>query len=321
MAQSSPTALILERGIRRGVLTLARERSFLTTVAALTGILLIAQLLVVVVIGMGGLDRLIRERADLRLEILDASSDQRNREFYAAVQGHPSVEAARYVTREEAYEAERRRDPELIGRLEQFNLENPFPDTIAVTLRTLDGYGAFREFLESAEWQDVVNPSFLSDSTDQERRIHELLGVTRAGRVAALLFLFLTTVVLLFILMEVVRRRALMRSEEVFIERLFGAGNLSVVVPFATESVVLLGCSLVLSLLCLLLILWFLPVFLPALRPDGAFGALRLAAEPVLRRMLPVTVAIQLLLAPVLGVLGAAFGIWPQLTSRKLVAV
>lgn len=317
----SATALILERGIRRGVLTLLRERSFLTTVAALTGILVIAQLLVVVVIGMQGLDQLIRQRADLRLEILDASADQRNREFFAAVQAQPQVESARYVTREQAYEEERRRDPDLIARIEQFHLENPFPDTIAVVLRRIDDYDAFSKFIQSAEWHDVVNPAFLSQATNQEQRIRELLGVTHAARVAAGLFLFLATVVLLFILMEVVRRRSLMRSEEVFIERLFGAGNVSVVVPFATESLALLGLSLLLSILFLLGVLALLPTLIPALQAGGAFDPLRQAAEPVLRHLLPATIGLEIIFAPLLGIMGAAFGLWPQLTSRKLVAV
>lgn len=311
--------LLLQRGLRRGLLSSWRNRSWGSTLGALFGTVVLLQLLLVVFLGMQGVQQMLRTQTDLRLEILATAPEAEIQEFFAAVRKLSYVEDAVYITREKAYDLERQRDPELVAFLEEFRLQNPFPDTIGVTLRRLDDYNAFAAFVRRSDWQRVVDPTFLSQITDQEQQVHELLRLMHAGRSIVLLFLLLITGAVLFVLVELVRGRAAVRNEEILVERIVGASTLSILVPFAVEAALLLLVSVVLSAFTLLALLALLPFFVPPLSAGGVAETLRQEVVLLLRVYLPLLFTLEVLLAPLLALGGAWVGMWPQLRSPRLV--
>lgn len=318
MENDAHLSLLVRRGIRRGLLNIRREGGWLTTASALLGIVALAQIFLIVAFGVQGIQHLLRSQMDLRLEIKDTATDQQIQEFFSAVRQLPSVEDALYLTKEQAYERERTRDPELVKFLEDFKLQNPFPDTFAVTLKSLDDYEAFASFAKEPQWQGVVDPAFLSKATDQEAQVHELIQVARSGRSIALFFLVLIGVLLLTVLMELVRRRALARAEEIIVERLVGANELAVLIPFATEAAALLLISFVVAVGIVVAMVLFLPSFVPALSEQGVFSGLRLEVINLLRAYgLPLLLA-ELLTIPALAFAGAWLGMRPQMRTSKL---
>lgn len=310
--------LLWKRAIVRGMTTARRERRWLAAFGALFGILLILQLLLFGLMGVRTIQSLLEANTDLRLEIRPQATDQDIREFYIHLEAQPYVEKSVYITKEQAYEHTRENDPELIAFIEKFSLENPFTDTIGITLTTLDRYDEFTRFVQQPEWSGIVDPTFLSEVTNQEAQVHELIELTRAGRTIAMIVLLLTGCVLLFIVIELVRRRSLDRADEVFVEKLVGAHPLSIFVPFATEASILLWVSIATSMLVLVVMLALLPVLLP---PTQGSGVLEVLGEDLTRRtrsFLPLSAAAQFLLAPVLAGFGAWLGVLPQLRAKTL---
>lgn len=299
--------------MRRGVLTLLRERGYGATLLALFGVVLLMQLLLVTALGVRGVHNLLQSRLDLRLQVQETAADQSVQEFLVAVRQLPYVSQVTYITREQAYELERKRNPDLVAFLEQFKIQNPFPDTVAVSLKSLSDYDTFAQFSRQPQWRAVVDPRFLSQATDQEKEVHELLSLTDAGGALALFFLALIAGILLFVLIELVRRRALQRSEEIFVERLVGAQEFSVLVPFATEAALLLLGAAVLSALFAALLLLLLPSVIPALSPGGPFAALQAEMQRLLPFALPPLLIGELLFVPAISVLGAFLGMRPYL--------
>lgn len=300
--------LLLKRGMRRGLLTLRRERGWGTSVGALVGVVLLLQLTFLLSAGVQGADRLLRAQTDLRLPIREGVADAAVQQFLIALRSFPDVETVEYVTREKALERQRAENPDLVVFLDQFKLDNPFPDTVGVTLRSLSSYDAFVRFVREPQWQAVVDPAFLSQSTDQERALRHMLRVTDAGRSLAGVFLGVTTVILLCTVIELVRRRASSRREEVFIERMSGAQEASLVVPFATEASVLLLCALLLGAVLAGFILYELPTLIPALAEGGTFDALREQVAHVIAVRGPLFFLVELFLIPAVGFLGAYLG-------------
>jgi len=64
-----------------------------------------------------------------------------------------------------------------------------------------------------------------------------------------------------------------------------------------------------------------LPMLTPTLSSSGALGELRMRTEPYLQTLLPLSLSLEILAVPVLSFLGAWFGLWPQLHSKRLVTV
>lgn len=313
---SFPT--LLKHGIQRGFLNLRRERQWGTALGALFGVFLLLQLLLITLLGLEGIQSLLRARTDLRLEIRAEATDDQIQNFYSSLQELPFVRNTVLITKEQAYDRTKNTDPELIAFIEEFNIKNPFSDTIGVTLKSLDDYKTFSSFIEREQWNAVVDPTFLSEVTDQEKQVFELLKVTRAGRTMTILILALTLAALTFITTELVRRRALARSDEVLVERLAGASPMGILMPFVTEAVILFALSIILSTVFLVALLAVLPVIIPALGPHGVLSALRAEVAPLLVSMLPLLIAAELLLAPFVAWIGAWLGIQPQVKNPKI---
>lgn len=304
----------LQRGIRRGVMNLRRERGWITSLGALLGVFLLLQLLMFMLVGIEGARELLKSRTDLRLELHD-TTNQEKQEFYSALQAFSYIEDTVYITREEAYERTRKNDPELIAFIEEFKLKNPFADTIGVTLRSLNDYDRFKTFVEQEQWKNVLEPSFLSEITTQEKHVHELLRVTGAVQHTAFAILILTIIAVILVTVELTSHRALLRSDEVLVERLAGAAPLGIILPFTVEATVLFWGAITLSTVLLTIIGSLLPTLVPALDAGGVLAPLREETVPLLWTNLPLLVAFEIILAPMVALIGAWLGVQRQISS------
>lgn len=304
-----PTAvLLIKRGIRRGILTLRRERGWAMSLWALMGVVLLAQVFFVAAIGIEGIQTLLRTQTDLRLQVQDDATDRQIQEFLVAARALSYVSDIAYIPREQTFERERMTNPDLAAFLEQLKIENPFPDMIRVTTRDLAAYEGLSTFVQQAQWNTVIDPAFLSQATSQEQELQAMLRLTESGRSLTLLFLALTGGILLFIIVELVRRRAFLRREEVFVERMSGAREASVILPFAAEAALLLTAAVVLSGAALFLLLPALPLLVPSLGEGGVLEELRKEVRGLIAAYGPGLFLLQLLLAPLAGFVGAYLG-------------
>ncbi len=312
------TARVMKRGIRRGITTLLREREWGTALGALFGVFLLVQLLLTMLVGAQGVQSLLKHRTDVRLEVRQGAEGQDVQTFYSVLQQERFVEDTAYITQEQAYERARVHDPELIAFVEEFGMGNPFPDTIGITLQSLDDYAEFRRFVERPEWSSVVDPAFLSEVTDQEKQIYELLSFTKAGRDLTTIILFVVAGILLFITTELVRRRVLGRANEVLVEKLVGSSPLAMFVPFATEACILLLFAIGLSMIVITLLILSLPVLVPALNAGGILSALHAEISSLTSTTLPGYFFLEILVIPVMAAFGTWIGMHRELQATTL---
>ncbi len=293
------------------MLTLSRDRGWLMGFLAMTGVFLLAQIVVLVLIGLQAASVLLTDGGAIRLEILESAPEQSLQEFLVAAKDQPAVERVEYVTREQAYERERTRSPDLIGFLEQFAIENPFPDTASVSLSSLDAYDDFAEFVRKPEWSRVVDASSLSSIGDQEREVREMRSV--AGAVQALtgfmgVLLLLTCVA---VVTEYVRRRATARADEIVVERVAGAQDTAILLPFIAESSILLLCAGAVAGVIVLALFLLAPAFVPALGMGGMLAGFGAEAQ----RLFWISVLPLILLEVIAVVLLACLGSWLAVRS------
>jgi cell division protein FtsX len=160
--------------------------------------------------------------------------------------------------------------------------------------------GQFSAFAEQPQWAGVIDRASLVTATQKIEQQQSWAGFARATQTAALLFACLIGVMLFFIVVDIVRKRAAVRREELLLHRMSGAEEISVIVPFATEITVLLLMALIGSAGVFLLILAFLPTAVPLL------------SVPLFTTVLvygPVLLLLQLLISPAIGYLGAKLGV------------
>lgn len=304
--------------MRRGLLSTLREPGWGTSVASLFGVLFLAQMLILHLVGAHAGLTLLRERTDIRLEILESASDVQIQDFIQNARSLPYVEDIVYVTREQAYERERKRDPELLAFLTKFGIDNPFPETVGIRLASLDDYPKLLTFLEQPVFARTVNPAFLSQTTDQQTQVYRLIDVIGSARMLLVLEVAILVLVLVFITIELVQRRAIFRREELYVEQLVGATPLAILIPFCIEILVLLLVSLVLSLAFAAVWLVATPTLLPELSATGLFSAWSSTAISTLLHGMPWIVLGEIVCLLVVSLLGTLFGLLPRLKMQTL---
>lgn len=289
--------------LRLGWDIVRREQGAAPALVLLTLLFFLALLLVTGSTGIAAAERLIRAAGDVGIELSTSASPERIDDLRTALLELPSVERAVIITRDESLKRASLQDPDLAQFLTSFQLNNPFPDTMSIRLRSADAYGPLVRFLQEPAWNDVVEPSTLSVAARQEHELDDVLVITRgAGALAA----FTMGMVLLAIGAAVaafVWRRAVDR-EEFSLPALLGIPRRNVLTPFAAEHTVLLLIALGIATLMLLVMLPVLPVLLPSLGEGGALAVVRAETIRLLITRLPVTVLVFALLCPVLAWIG-----------------
>lgn len=310
--------ILLQRGFRRGVQTLRREHDWIGSLGALTGIFIFLQLLGLSLATATAGESLLRERTELQLELKNGVTDAQVSDLMTSLQDLPFVARAAFITREQAYDRARQADAELIGFLEEYGLQNPFPDAVIVTLTSLEHYPTLLSILEEARWQRLVDPSFLSDATAEQEYVEGLLKLTTGLRSLVIFVLGIGGVTLLFVVVNLTRTRALARSEEVLVERIAGAQTATILLPFAVEASILLTAATIMSMIVAILLSALAPLLMPVLGGTGTLAELWSIARSFLRTSLPVAFMIELLLIPIIAAAGAWIGIAGQVRSPRI---
>lgn len=306
------------RVAKRGIVNIFREEGFGTAVGSLFGVILLTQIIGLLAIGVQAGLVLLKDRTDLRLQIRDTATDAQIQDLYQNVRQLPYVADVLYVTREQAYERQKQRDPALIEFLTKFGIDNPFPETMGVRLRHLEDYPEFLRFLKQPVFAPVVDPSFLTTTTDQQQQVNQLMNVVSSARIILMFVIALAAVVLLFVVVELIRRRALGKRQELFVEQLVGAGRMEILLPYIVEMSCMLFVALLTSLLAGLAIVILLPYFLPVLSPDGLFGLWSTTAGGVLLQWLPWIIVGEFFLMIALSAVGTIIALRNQMSLSLL---
>ncbi len=304
---------IFSRGFRRGFVSAARDPGGVSSIGSLFGVLFLSQIFLLLALGVQSGLLLLKEQTDIRLEVLSGASEQQIVDLTVQLKSQQFIEDVTFITKEQAYERQKTRDPELIEFLDRFQIQNPFPDTIGVRLRHLEDYASLVAFLRQPVFASIVDPNFLSQTTDQEQQIERLMAATIAARSFLLVAIAVIAIVLLFVLIELVRRRAVLKSEEIFVQQLVGATPLAILLPFGVEVLALLLVAFFFSLLCMAAVLFALPFVIPGLSAGGLFAPWVAELRDMLFTYGIVILVAEALLLPILAFLGAFFGLKKRL--------
>ncbi len=310
--------ILLQRGIRRGATTLRTERDWGGSLGTFIGIFILLQILGLGLAVAMGAERMLQERTAVQLELQDGVSDADVSNFIISLQELPFVARATFVTKEQVYDRARASDPELIGFLEEYGLRNPFHDSVTITLSSLHQYRSLMNVLEGSTWQEMIDPSFLSEANAEREYIGSLLKLTEGMRSLALFVLCIGAATLLATVITLAKTRAIARSEEVLVERLAGAQTATILLPFIAEASILMSIAAVVSIALATAIAASAPLLLPALASSGVLHELWIAVRQLLWSFIPMALLIELLLIPCLATIGTWLGLSGRIHSPRI---
>ena len=185
----------------------------------------------------------VRERVIVDVYLAAKSSDadvERVRRTLS--EDTPYVGNVSYVSKEEAYEAEKKRNPEAYELLGS----NPLPDTFRVTPKKPDEIQGLRDALVGAG-----DPA-IDEVKNRREDTEKLLSATRVVKITAAVLSVLLVIASILLVANTIRLSLFSRRREVEVMRLVGATNWFIRWPFVIEGVILGFMGGVLALLLLL---------------------------------------------------------------------
>jgi cell division transport system permease protein len=141
----------------------------------------------------------------------------------------PYVGRVQYVSKEEAYAAEKRRNPEAYQLLGS----NPLPDTFRVTPDEPDNVGALRDALAGAGDPAIAEVKNRREDTDK------ILSATRVVKLTTAILSVLLVVASILLVANTIKLSLFSRRRDVEVMRLVGATNWFIRWPFILEGVIL----------------------------------------------------------------------------------
>jgi len=147
----------------------------------------------------------------------------------------PHVERVVYLSKEEAYAQERKRNPEAYDLLGA----NPLPDTFRVTPDDPDNISRIRAALAPVApggGRTVVDPA-IDDVRNREEDTKKILSVTRVVKLTMALLAVLLVVASVLLIANTIRLSLYARRREVEVMKLVGATDWFIRWPFVIEGV------------------------------------------------------------------------------------
>ncbi|MBI2636321.1 hypothetical protein HYW84_03280 [Candidatus Peregrinibacteria bacterium] len=302
MANLNFDPAVLLRGLRQGRINLSRgwtvSRSGLVMSAmALFGAALLAQFLLVLWLSTSRMRESLLAKSDFRLQFLQNATDMDTQQFLVAARQFPSVSSIAYVPREKAMAAEKEMHPD-IAKLMENNAINPFNDSAIVTIASTATFDEFAAFVRHPRWSGIIAPATFPSMAARQEEIRTVLDQAGAGSSAAFIMFAAAGAAVLLVAIELVRRSAAARGTDVFVERVSGADETYVILPFATEITALLAIALFFSLACTALLAFAFPSSIPLIEEARSLAIARG----------PAVIAIEFAALPVIGLAAAIIG-------------
>lgn len=282
--------------------------------AACTGILLLSQIFLLVVVGLEGTVRSLERETEIRITISDAATDAAIQDFFQMLRDLPHVARVTYVTREQAFESLRKHDPDLASFATTFGAANLLPETMRVRLLNLSDHAAFIASLRDPRFSSVIDASFFAGAMSQQESLTSHLRMMTAFHTFSLLLLLFLGLLLLCCTVTIARHRIRCAADERFLTTVAGAPLTGMRLSFFFEMLTILLwsllCSIVLALACVVLI------GISTLSSINVVASLITTAQPLLLSVLPYLLFLEILSVVLIAflamLLSSSDGLQPQ---------
>ena len=225
--------------------------SFAALASVLVTVLVLGVFIPIVQATSGAADE-VRERVIVDVYLKTSAQDTDvERVRRTLTEDTPYVGRVEYVSKEEAYAAEKRRNPEAYELLGS----NPLPDTFRITPDEPENVGALRDALApqtvAAGGRAPLDPA-MDEVKNRREDTDKILSATRVVSLTSAVLSVLLIVASILLVANTIRLSLFSRRREVEVMRLVGATNWFISWPFVLEGILLGAMGGILAILLLL---------------------------------------------------------------------
>lgn len=195
--------------------------------------------------------KIINTKIDLSVEVLDNVSLDKINPLIKEIEVLPYVTKVVYISKNQALEDFRSEHPELPDFLTTYNISNPLPANLRISLTDPKKYADMIGFLDQKNNTSLINISKARDNYTNRDRIEQLISITDSVKRFLYLFITIFAAIGVLIIVSTVQLSLNSRKKELSIMQVVGASYQRILLPFAIEATILSIVSTIIALMFL----------------------------------------------------------------------
>lgn len=193
--------------------------------------------------------RIINTKIDLNVEILENVALDKINPLIKEIEVLPYVTKVTYISKNQALEDFRQEHPDLPDFLSTYNISNPLPANLRISLTDPKKYADMINFLDQKQNVPLINISKARDNYTNRDRIEQLISITDTVKHFLYLFITIFAAIGVLIILSTVQLSLNSRKKELSIMQVVGASYQRILMPFAMEATVLSTISTLIALI------------------------------------------------------------------------
>lgn len=218
--------------LKQAFLQIGRNKGMsLASVFAITAMMLILGLFFVVTVNINLFTEMVKSDYDqVEIFLLDSTTTEEAQQIMDDFEEQKSVKKVEYRTKDDALKIMKSRWGESSYLLDSLG-DNPLPNSILITVSSLEGAGDITEY--AADIEGVEDVKYYQET------VEKLTKVTNFLQIAALIIMAFLVVVSVVVVSNTIKLTVFARAREISIMKYVGATNWFIRGPFLAEGIII----------------------------------------------------------------------------------
>ena len=197
---------------------------------------------------------IVDAKLDVSIEVQDNASLDKVQELIRELEILPAIRSVVYISKAEALEKFRQEHAELTEFLQTYNISNPLPATLRISVTDPKRYPEVINFLDNRDNSSVIDMNKARANFDERDRIQQLISITDTIKYFLYFFISVFIGIGILIIVATMQLTLQQRRRELSIMQVVGASFKRILSPFILESSLLSILSTILASVILVLI-------------------------------------------------------------------
>ena len=218
--------------LKQAFLQIGRNKGMsLASVFAITAMMLILGLFFVVTVNINLFTEMVKSDYDqVEIFLLDSTTTEEAQQIMDDFEEQKSVKKVEYRTKDDALKIMKSRWGESSYLLDSLG-DNPLPNSILITVSSLEGAGDITEY--AADMEGVEDVKYYQET------VEKLTKLTNFLQIAALIIMAFLVVVSVVVVSNTIKLTVFARAREISIMKYVGATNWFIRGPFLAEGIII----------------------------------------------------------------------------------
>ena len=247
------------RGLKLGLINFWRNKFLsIATIMVMAVILLVFNTILAVNFISSQALQALNKHVDIIIYLRDDINFDEAQNLTQTLQNISGIKTATYRSKEQALQIVSKMDPKTVDFIKKFELKNPLPPSISITLEKPEDYQKVQTILKQDSYQNLMNKDMTENSNNENNILSSVAqNVSNINSFARQIIFWIVLIFVLggtLVIVNTIQLTIYTRRNEIYIMRLVGATPNFIRLPFIFEGIIYSVVAVLISFLLLFLL-------------------------------------------------------------------